>query len=216
MAPCVGVCAIVAPRAVERGRTPSAGAGRSPASRECHHAESDLRRRQTKGPAWDPDAMILNARSLQATARQLASDPDPCENEPTPDAFHYNGRFLAGPILLALATEIALKAWQCRERAGAPDRSHDLVVLFEELSEEARDVLVAHCPKDVISARLGSVRPDPFRNAQDAGDPQGHVPALALCVRGHARSHLARCARRHADRDHGGVRASAAQRSWVG
>ena len=79
-------------------------------SRHTACAENDLPRRQTEGPAWDPDAMILNARSLQATARQLASDPEPRENKPPPGAFHNNGRFLAGPILLALATEIALKA----------------------------------------------------------------------------------------------------------
>lgn len=118
------------------------------------YAENNLSRSQTIDPDWDPDAMILNARSLQAAARQLASDPDPRENEPPPDSFYYNGRFLAGPILLALATEIALKAWQRRERAGAPDHNHNLVALFEALNEETQDILEARCPKDVIPSAL--------------------------------------------------------------
>ena len=125
------------------------------------YAENNLPRGQTKVPDWDPDAMILNARSLQAVARQFTSDPDPRDNELPPDASYYYGRFLAGPILLALATEIALKAWQRRERAGAPDRGHDLVALFEALSEEAQDTLEARCPNNVIPPALEVFGPIP-------------------------------------------------------
>ena len=116
---------------------------------------------KSKDADWNPDAMILNAWSLQATARQLVSDPDPRKNEPPSDTFHHNGRFFAGPILLALATEIALKAWQCRERAGAPDRTHDLVALFEKLSQEAQDILETRCPKGVIPPALEVFGPIP-------------------------------------------------------
>lgn len=48
---------------------------------------------------------------------------------------------------LALATEIALEAWQCRERKGPPDRCHDLLKLCDGLSEETRSVLQAACPE---------------------------------------------------------------------
>ncbi len=61
-------------------------------------------------------------------------------------------------ITLALATEIALKAWQCRERQAVPDRSHDLLYLFDGLSEKARTRLEEEHPMqlDPISIRLGA------------------------------------------------------------
>ena len=69
----------------------------------------------------------------------------------------YPGEILASAILLPLATEIALKAWQCRERKGAPDRSHDLLKLFEGLSEDAQAQLEEGLPVwlDPWSIRLG-------------------------------------------------------------
>ena len=50
--------------------------------------------------------MIWNARSLQKVARELASGRVP----PEEDAFLFPGQQLAEPILLALATEIALNS----------------------------------------------------------------------------------------------------------
>ena len=97
----------------------------------------------TEERAWDPDTMIWNARSLQKVARELTSGRVP----PEEDAFLFTGQQLAEPILLALATEIALKAWQCREQQGPPDSSHDLLKLFEGLSHRARTILEAHCPE---------------------------------------------------------------------
>ena len=48
----------------------------------------------------------------------------------------------AAPVLLALAAEIGLKAWQCRGRNGkAPDNTHDLVKLFDRLGDDARTLL---------------------------------------------------------------------------
>ncbi|MYA60347.1 MAG: hypothetical protein F4X40_07310 [Chloroflexi bacterium] len=63
---------------------------------------------------------------------------------------------MAGPILLTLAVEIALKAWQCRERNGAPDHCHDLLKLFEGLRPETQNQLEKLFPEE----------PDPL-NAHD-------------------------------------------------
>ena len=102
-----------------------------------------LPERDTVERAWDPDTMIWNARSLQKVARQLASDRIP----PGEDVFLFTGQQLAEPILLALSTEIALKAWQCRERQGPPDSYHDLLKLFEGLSDRAQTILEARYPE---------------------------------------------------------------------
>lgn len=50
---------------------------------------------------------------------------------------------LAGAILLSLATEIALKAWQCRKRKGVSDHTHDLLDLFNSLEPGIRELLEA-------------------------------------------------------------------------
>ena len=102
--------------------------------------------RGTEGRGWDPDTMIWNARSLREVARQLASG----RVSPGEDVFLFTGQQLAEPILLALATEIALKAWQCRERKGPPDSEHDLLKLFEGLSDGARIILEARCPEQPL------------------------------------------------------------------
>ncbi|MYE06923.1 MAG: UPF0149 family protein [Chloroflexi bacterium] len=105
----------------------------------------------TEGHTWDTDAMIHNARSLHAVARYLVSDPDPGET-PTSDVdgLFGTGRFFAGPVLLALAIEIALKAWHCQETKGPPRRAHDLIALFEALSENTQRLLVARYPSDLF------------------------------------------------------------------
>ena len=114
-----------------------------------------LPERDTVERAWDPDTMIWNARSLQTVAKQLASD----RVTPVEDVFLFTGQQLAEPILLALATEIALKAWQCRERKGPPESEHDLLKLFEGLSEEARDVLEAACPEQPLPGGMQAYIP---------------------------------------------------------
>ena len=79
------------------------------------------------------------------------------ESEPT----LFKGKMVAGPILLALATEVALKAWQCMERnGGAPDRTHDLLKLFDKLSPATRDRLEARMPE--LPDPLGMHEFDPF------------------------------------------------------
>ena len=84
--------------------------------------------------------MINSARSLQRVANELE------KNGPEPelsDQQLFEGIFLAGPILLSLATEIALKAWQCSERQEPPDRTHDLLKLFESLKQDTQEMLEA-------------------------------------------------------------------------
>ena len=57
------------------------------------------------------------------------------------------GRLLAVPNLLSLATEIALKAWQCREQLKAPERTHDLLKLFQSLEPDTQEMLEARMRK---------------------------------------------------------------------
>ncbi|MCY3877398.1 MAG: hypothetical protein OXF88_24300 [Rhodobacteraceae bacterium] len=54
---------------------------------------------------------------------------------------------MAVPILLSLATEIGLKAWQCKERAGLPDQTHDFLKLFDGLAETTRRRLEEKMPE---------------------------------------------------------------------
>ena len=161
-----------------------------------------LPERDTVERAWDPDTMIWNARSLQTVAKQLASG----RVTPAEDVFLFTGQQLAEPILLALATEIALKAWQCRERKGPPESEHDLLKLFEGLSEEARGRPRSGLPRAAAAGRHAGLHPDSFRRAQDTGDPPRHVRALALRPRDHERSRLPAGAGRGTDRDNRSLR----------
>ena len=100
---------------------------------------------KNKGRAsWDADSMIENAMSLQRAAKEL--DKSRVETGQS-DQWLFQGVFLAGPILLSLATEIALKAWQCLEREEAPDRTHDLLILFDSLKQDTQEMLEARMRK---------------------------------------------------------------------
>ena len=79
------------------------------------------------------DAMIEHAKSLQCVAKELEKHEHEAGH---PDYLHVQGVFLAVPVLLSLATEIALKAWWCQEWNKAPTRIHDLLKLFEALKPE--------------------------------------------------------------------------------
>ena len=87
---------------------------------------------------YEPDSMIQNATALQRVAKELNG-----LSRPNSDPLLFEGEFLAVPILLSLATEITLKAWQCRERQEAPDRSHDLLKLFRLLKPDTQERLDA-------------------------------------------------------------------------
>ena len=96
--------------------------------------------------------MISNAKSLQEIANHLDADM-----ELQPGSFLFDGKFLAAPILMALATEIALKALKYQEQREPPKRTHDLLKLFEDLSEDTQTRLEEGLPSrlDPISLRLG-------------------------------------------------------------
>ena len=96
---------------------------------------------------WPPDWIMQEAMSLQGMAERLETDPEghPSVSKPT----------TAAPVLLALATELALKAWQCRERNGkAPDKTHDLAELFDTLGADARSLLEQPCLHPAPIARF--------------------------------------------------------------
>lgn len=88
--------------------------------------------------------MIQSARSLQRVANELERngyEPESSKEWP------FDGRFLACPILLSLAIEIALKAWQCSERQAPPERTHDLLRLFKSLKRDTQEMLEARMRK---------------------------------------------------------------------
>ncbi len=88
--------------------------------------------------------MIDNARSLQRVAKELQSNES---KSPESDLLLFSGQILAQPILLSLAIEIALKAWQCRERKGEPEKTHDLLELFNGLESSTQEILEAKMRK---------------------------------------------------------------------
>ena len=100
---------------------------------------------------WDADYMIWTAASLQCLVKELEQD----ESLSKSDSLSFRGKFVAIPVLLALAAEIALKAWQCRERQAQPDYGHDLLKLFEGLREDTQAWLEAKLP-EIPDPLLGS------------------------------------------------------------
>ena len=85
-----------------------------------------------------PHAMIDEAKSLQRVAKELEQNGF---DSSQPDSFLSRGKRRAAPILLSLATEIALKAWQVREDKKKPDQTHDLLKLFERLKPDTQKML---------------------------------------------------------------------------
>ncbi len=92
---------------------------------------------------WDPYGVIEDAKAWQRVVEELRGQGSQSVES---DPLLFQGKFLAEPILLSLALEIALKAWQRRERQDAPDRSHDLLQLFEGLEEATQKRLQAKMP----------------------------------------------------------------------
>ena len=91
----------------------------------------------------DTDSMIWNAKSLQRVVEKLERNGS---ESPQSDLLHIQGRALAVPILLSLATEIALKALLCLERKKGPPRIHDLLKLFEQLEPDTQELLRTEMP----------------------------------------------------------------------
>lgn len=91
-------------------------------------------------PGWDPMRMAEDAWRLGCTVEHLRQS----DGGPLQTALAASG---AGPILLAHALEIALKALQCRERKGLPpDRGHDLCKLFDALAKPTQERLMQAMP----------------------------------------------------------------------
>ena len=115
--------------------------------------------KQNHGESWDADSMIKNAKALQRVVKELEKNkpkPSPSDgwgkwDRGTEDELLFRGKFLAVPNLLSLATELALKAWQCREQQKAPERTHDLLKLFHSLEQDTQEML---------EARMRKVSPD--------------------------------------------------------
>ncbi len=115
--------------------------------------------KQNHGEIWDADSMIENAKALHRVVKKLEKNkpkPSPSDgwgkwDRGTEDQLLFLGRLLAVPNLLSLATEIALKAWQCRERQKAPKKIHNLLELFESLEQDTQEML---------EARMRKVSPD--------------------------------------------------------
>ncbi len=100
--------------------------------------------KEKRGKDFYPGSMIRNAKSLQHIVKQL-EQPDP--EATLSNELQLMGEILAGSILLSHATEIALKAWQCRGPKGKPDRSHDLLKLFNSLEPGTQKMLEARMRK---------------------------------------------------------------------
>ncbi len=83
--------------------------------------------------------MMERAKGLHRVANELHGR----HTSPERDQLLFSGELVAVPVLMALAMEIALKAWQCRERKAEPDKSHDLLKLFESLEEKTKARLQA-------------------------------------------------------------------------
>ena len=100
--------------------------------------------RKAREKIFSPYHMLRRARDLRRVAEHLhdvSSAPKPKDHR------LQVGSIGTVPILLSLATEIALKAWQCRERNGPPDPTHDLLKLFLGLGEDAQRRLSEKMPE---------------------------------------------------------------------
>ena len=93
-------------------------------------------------------------------------------NRGTEASLLFEGTFLAVPNLLSLATEIALKAWQCRERQKAPDHIHNLLKLFQSLEQNTQEMLEARMrnlsplEQEMLGAKMHPLR-DVLRSHSD-------------------------------------------------
>ena len=107
---------------------------------------------QNPGEIWDADSMIENAKALQRVVKELEknksfpSDERGNRDRGTQDRLLFMGKLLAVPNLLSLATEIVLKAWLCWEQK-APERTHNLLKLFQSLEQDTQEMLEARMRK---------------------------------------------------------------------
>ncbi len=90
---------------------------------------------------------MFSARSLQEVVKSFENRADPSSN-----AHLFEGQFIASPVLLSLAMELALKAWWTHEvKDRAVLRTHDLLKLFDGLPEQTRKRLENSYPEPPTS-----------------------------------------------------------------
>ena len=100
------------------------------------------------------DRAMENAKALLRVADHLDAQTD---HEPT-GTLLFHGLIIVVPTLLGLAAELALKALHLREGGTAP-KSHDLIELFDRLSEGTRRRIERKMPGAPGPPGLPSVRP---------------------------------------------------------
>ena len=100
-----------------------------------------------------PFRMIDHAISLQQVANHLNEGMD---TKP-PSTTLFQGMFIATPVLMTLAVEIAFKALLCQEGKKDCAKGHNLVELFQRLNEHTQARLKARLPitLDAIWLKLG-------------------------------------------------------------
>ena len=99
---------------------------------------------KNKQRGCNPDWMIDNAKALRRAAKEL--EPHGFSSDQTDNLLSL-GVLLAVPDLLLLATEIALKAWHCKERNYAAKPTHNLLKLFQSLNNETQELMEAKMRK---------------------------------------------------------------------
>ncbi len=98
----------------------------------------------------EPNRMMGTALSLQKFVGSIEVGADR-----TSDFHLFKGQFIAVPVLLALAMEVALKAWWAREVKDKPvPKTHDLLKLFDGLPEQTRTRLENSHPEKLILDHL--------------------------------------------------------------
>ncbi len=100
---------------------------------------------------YSPYDLIDHAKSLQQVANHLNESMDPKLGGKL-----FKGMFIAVPVLMTLAVEIALKALQCQDGKEDIDRKHNLVELFRGVNEDTQARLKVRVPSvlDPVSLKL--------------------------------------------------------------
>ena len=93
---------------------------------------------KSDGPfgSFESDEMMRTARSLQRFVRKIQKNGF---FDAKSDILLFDGTLVAIPVLLAFATELALKALLYRGGHKKLERTHNLIHLYEKLNKELRN-----------------------------------------------------------------------------
>ncbi|MEM8792922.1 MAG: hypothetical protein AAGE80_14980 [Pseudomonadota bacterium] len=93
--------------------------------------------------ATDANSIMFDAQSLYALVELCDGTTISTQNH-----FLFRGQFIASPVLLSFAMELALKAWWVRENVSRDvPKTHNLLKLFNGLSDETRGRLESAHPE---------------------------------------------------------------------